>query len=140
MQALSYGDLAGGMTGPSIDVAWTQWNDRGHGLAAEVSTVFETQSEVGDPPRRPHLYWSVTWRRRWMSPDGRGNVHFGAGAAALLWQRRPNDQVGDGVLAHRAAGHAYPARWVGPARGISMTPWLFFPLSMQPTARVMWKF
>lgn len=143
LQPISYGDLAGWATGPSIDLAWTRWGER-HGLAMGFSSVFETEGELpGGPPTR-HLYWNVTWRRRWMNADGRGYLHFGAGFGPLLWQPqtgyRRNDRVGTPYWHIELMGTRTLREGLDLRVGASTTPWLIFPLTVHPTVRAVWKF
>ena len=136
LQGISYSELFDPATGPSVDLAWTRWGDR-HGLAMGFSSIFESGG-----PATPHLYWNVTWRRRWMNADGRGYLHFGAGVGPMLWRRQTGYRrsVGTAYWHIELMGTRTLREGLGLRVGASTTPWLIFPLTVHPTVRAVWTF
>ena len=144
-----------GPGGPTVDVALTRWAGR-TGLTVGVTSIFGYQDgdapwdryPHGPPPTVitpvPHVYPHVGWRRRWMNADGRGFLHVGIGGGPLIQRDRilPGRYLLDAwpawhveVMATQALRHGLSIRFGGDS-----IQWLFVPLTLRGSARLVWEF
>ena len=143
-----------GPGGPTAGITWTRWAGRS-GLAIGVTSIFGVQDDFSKPysydgpiPTSvspvPHIYQHTGWRRRWMNADGLGFLHLGIGGGPLFHQGR----VGRGryrmsawpawhveVMATRALRDGLHLRV-----GADTIQWLFVPLTLQASAKLVWAF
>lgn len=129
-----------GPRGPSIDLALTDWNG-GLGWILGGTSIFgrnDTGLSVA-----PHVYAFVGGRGRWMNADGRGFIHVGAGAGPLFWRHdlafRPETQIS--LRWYVEAGVTRALRdGLYLRAGASTMPLGVRPLSVHPTAKLVWSF
>lgn len=154
---LDIGDLGGRWGGPSIDLAWTSWWSERAGIAVGVTSVLRSLEPAGALP--PLFYGHVTLRRRWVDADGRGFLHVGVGGGPVLalhnryvkaWDAERETtyhtgetkrELGLGYLWHVELMVTRSLRdGLNLRVGVTTTPLLYIPLTVQPVAMAVWKF